>query len=314
MPKRLIIDCDPGIDDAIALVLAMFDPRLEVTAITAAAGSVDAERTTRNTLALVERTDPPRHPRVGAACDPDDAPVSDFAMLHGQEGLGAWHAESASRQHLIASDKLLAEEVRANSNDITLLCTGPLTNVAKMLNRDPKLATEIQRVIMVGGSVTGQGDVTAAAEFNMHFDPVAADQVFRSPTTKILIPLEVVNQLAFGMELLDCVTNERNCIGEFLKAVVPYYYRATRQQLGKETITLPAVLGWLMVTEPSLFTTSEESVEVETDGRLSRGILIVDRRSHVNRQANMEVATGLDVEAAKVAFYRGLKFAMQHSC
>lgn len=313
MPKRLIIDCDPGIDDAVAVMVAMFDPRLEVLALTTTAGAVDAARTTRNALSLVETVDPPRHPRIGAGCDPEDAPVSDFAILYGQEGLGAWMPETIERQHLIASDKLMAEEIRSYENDVTLLCVGPLTNVGRMLARDPNLATTIKRVIIVGGALDGPGDVTAAAEFNMHFDPKAADQVFRSATTKILIPNRVSHELNFSLELLELITDEEHPVAKVLSAMLPHYFRTSRQHLGREAMVLPAVVGYLMVVEPQLFTTTEETVAVETTGTLTRGALIADRRSHTGKQPNMEVADSIDIDAATVAFRRALKFALQSS-
>ncbi len=313
MPKRIIIDGDPGIDDAIAMTIAMFDPRVEVMAITATAGSVDATRTTRNVLSLIEQCDPPRHPRVGAGCDPEDAPVGDGAEIHGQDGLGLWNFAPVTRQHLIASDKLMADEIRANAGDVSILCLGPLTNVAKMLNRDPNIAEAIDRIIMVGGAIDCNGDVTAAAEFNMHFDPVSADQVFRSPTTKTLVPLDVTNQLMFGLDMLDVLPSENCALGKMLREIVPYYFRSMRHYYAKEAITLQAVVGWLMLTEPQLFTTQEEHICVETKGELTRGALVADRRPFANVQPNMEVAVGLDLDAANVSVLRALKFAAQHT-
>jgi inosine-uridine nucleoside N-ribohydrolase len=313
MPKRIIIDCDPGIDDAIAMIISLFDPRLEVMAITATAGSVDAERTTRNVLTLIEQSDPPRHPRVGAACDPENAPVTDAAELHGKDGLGLWNVAPVTRSHLVASDKLMADEVRANAGNVTLLCLGPLTNVAKMLNRDPNLAASIDRIIMTGGAIDVNGDVTAAAEFNIHFDPDSAEQVFRSPTTKTLIPLDLSNQLTYGLDLLELLPPETCRTGRLLREILPYFYRSMRHYYARETITLQAVVGWLMLTEPQLFTTQETHVAVETAGKLTRGALIADRRPFTNNQSNMEVATELDFDAARVAVNRALKFSGQHS-
>lgn len=313
MPKRIIIDCDPGIDDAIALTIALFDPRVEVMAVTATAGSVDGARTTRNVLSLIEQCDPPRHPRVGAACDPDDAPVTDAADLHGKDGLGLWNIAPATRQHLIASDKLMADEIRANAGNVSILCCGPLTNVAKLFNRDPNIMSSIDRIIMVGGALDCNGDITAAAEFNMHFDPVSADLVFRSPTTKTLLPLDVTNQLTYGLDILDLLPADTCRVGKLLREILPYYFRSMRHYYARETITLQAVVGWLMLTEPQLFTTQEEHVNVETQGIISRGALVADRRPFANTQPNMEVATSLDLDAAMVSVKRALKFAGQHS-
>ena len=307
------MDCDAGIDDAVAMILAMLDPRLEVVALTPTAGAVDATRTTRNAITVVEQLDPPRHPRIGTACDPLDAPVADAAVLHGKEGLGNWNTIPGSRSHEIASDKLMADEIRANAGRISILCMGPLTNVATMLHRDPKLASSIDRIIIVGGAIDCGGDVTASAEFNLHFDPVAADEVFRSATTKTLVPLDVTNQLSFGLDFLDLLPSKHSRVGRLLHEMLPFYYRSMRQNYAREAITLQAVVGWLMLTEPQLFTMQDEHVEVETTGRLTRGALVTDRRTHSGQHSNMEVAMQLDLEAAMVAVRRSLKYVEQHT-
>src|SRR5688572_5490247 len=140
MARKVIIDCDPGIDDALALTLALFDPRLEVVAITAVAGNVAAERATMNVQAIVERLDPPRYPRLGIATAAGDAPYVDARHLHGPEGLGPVEllVSKLARQH--TAEKLISDEVRAAPGDITIICLGPLTNIARALAREPELA------------------------------------------------------------------------------------------------------------------------------------------------------------------------------
>src|SRR5687767_7272834 len=170
MPRKVIIDCDPGIDDAVALTMALFDPRLEVVAVTAVAGNVPAERATLNVQAIVERLDPPRYPRLGAATPAEDVPYIDARHLHGPDGLGGagLAVSQLARQH--PSEKLICDEVHAAPGDITLVCLGPLTNVARALARDSELADNIGRVIIMGGSVKGIGNVTPCAEFNIYAD------------------------------------------------------------------------------------------------------------------------------------------------
>lgn len=312
MARKVIIDCDPGIDDAVALALALFDPRLDVVAITACAGTVDAEQATQNVRALVERLDPPRIPRIGEAFDPElGAAVSNGTLLHGDDGLGNSDWMPVSRQHSMPSDKLIADRLRADPGEVTIVCTGPLTGFAKAIGRDPALVPMIDRVIIAGGSVSGVGNVTATAEFNMHFDPPSAQAVFHSATTKSLLPLDISNQLGFGWELVEKLPPRYTKVGAVLQEIVPHLCRSTRQQLGQETISLHAVLPILMLIEPMLFEWEEMAGDVEITGELTRGATVFDQRSPRQWRPNMEVASSIDADAAHDAFYNSLKYAAQ---
>lgn len=312
MARKIIIDCDPGIDDAVALALALFDPRLEVVAITACAGTVDAEQATQNVRALVERFDPPKMPRIGSALDPElGAAVANGTLLHGDDGLGNSEWMPVSRQHTLPSDKLMADALRMDPGNITVVCTGPLTGLAKTLGRDPALPPMIDRVIIAGGSIHGVGNVTATAEFNMHFDPPSAQSVFQSPTTKSLIPLETSNELSFGWELVERLPPTYTKVGAVLSEVVRHLFRASRKHIGQETVSLQAVLPILMLVEPMLFGWEEMAGDVEITGELTRGATVFDQRVPSQWRANMEVATTIDAEAAADAFYHCLKYAAQ---
>ncbi len=314
MTRKIIFDCDPGIDDAVAIALALFDPRLDVVAITACAGTIDADQATQNVRALIERLDPPRMPRIGSALDPElGAAVANGTLLHGEDGLGNSDWIPVSRQHSMPSDKLIADRLRADPGEVTIVCTGPLTGFAKALARDPALVPMIDRVVIAGGSVIGVGNVTPAAEFNFHFDPVSARQVFQSATTKSLIPLEVCRQLSFGWELVEKLPPKYTKVGSVLQQIVPHYCRSTRQQLGQESITMQAVLPILMLVEPMLFTWEEMAGDVETTGELTRGTTVFDKRVPRQWRTNMEVAVSVDVEAATDVFYNCLKFVAQDS-
>ncbi len=313
MPRKVIIDCDPGIDDAIALALALFDPRLEVVAVTACSGTVEADRSTQNVQAIVEFLDPPRHPRLGEASDPEDAAVGDGRAIHGEDGLGNIGLQPVGRQHLMASEKLIADQLRANPGEVTILCFGPLTGIARAFQRDPGLLKAVDRIVMSGGALDGIGDITSIAEFNMHFDPTSASTVFRSPTTKTLVPLEICRLLAFGLDFMEMIPPKYTRVGKLLHQIVPHLFRSFRQTRAAETITLPSVVSLLSITEPSLFQTQEFFVEIEELGQMTRGATLVDRRGFAIHRRNMEVAIGVDVDSARDSIFNTLKFAGQAS-
>jgi purine nucleosidase len=299
MPRKIIIDCDPGIDDAVALAMALFDPRLEVVAVTAVAGNVNAEQATRNVQAVIEQLDPPRYPRMGVASPPDDEPYIDARPIHGDDGLAGLSLAVSQlvRQH--PSEKLICDEVRAAPGEITILTLGPLTNVARALARDPELESLVGRIVILGGSVSCVGNVSPCAEFNIYCDPPSARAVFRSAATKTLIPLDVTDQVIWTLDLLQQLPSEESRVGRMLHRMLPYLFRSYRQELAQESIRLREAVAVAALLHPELFHTVELAGDVETQGEITLGATIFDRRSIAPRQTDMEVA--LEIEVAAVA-------------
>lgn len=306
MARKVIIDCDPGIDDAVALCMALFDPRLEVVAVTATAGNVSAEQATCNVQAIIERLDPPRFPRVGTATPVESSPGSDARSIHGEDGLGNSGFACSQLHHQHPAEKIICDEVRAAPEQVTIICLGPLTNIARAFQRDPGLPTAIGRLVIMGGSVHVGGNVTAAAEFNMHYDPSSARQVFHSPTTKTLVPLDVTRQLVFTMNLLNELPHESTRAGAFLRKILPFLFRAYHERLGQESIHLHDVVALLAAIQPELFHSYELAGDIETDGRITTGATIFDRRPKAQSQPNMEVALEVETLAAMDCVIRGL--------
>ncbi len=313
MTRKIIIDCDPGIDDAVAICTALFDPRLEVAAITATAGTIDADQATANVTAIVGQLDPQRYPRIGKASPADGAPVIHDSHLYGSDGLGDCDFEPAGRQHQPPSEKVIAELVHQYPDEITLVCLGPLTNLARLCLRDPVAVTLIDKVIISGGSVAYPGNATATAERNMHFDPQSAAEVFASATTKSLIPLDVTEKVRFGVQLLDQLPPKDTNAGQLLHKIMPFAFRSAHQNLGNELIPLYDAMTILAVTEPELFSWENMAGKVETRGDLTRGMTVFDRRLRRQWQFNMEVAVAVDQRQASEAIIRGLRYAGQQS-
>jgi inosine-uridine nucleoside N-ribohydrolase len=314
MARKVIIDTDPGIDDAVAITLALFNPDLEVLALTATGGNVFPGQATRNVQTIVEQLDPPRWPRIGAA--PEDNPLpTDGRVLHGQNGLGNVDFPFAGLANIHPAEKVLCDEVRAAPDEITIVCLGPLTNIARAMQRDPEFTSQISRLVISGGTLNSPGRVSPVADFNIFCDPLSARRVLKSPATKTLIPLDVSGEINFTFDLLDQLPAETTRAGKFLRQILPFAFRAQRQVLGQEHINLHDLAAIVAVTNPELFETELLAGDVETEGELTTGMVVFDRRRQSIREwrQNMDVALKADVAAVRDCVLRGLERAGKDS-
>jgi purine nucleosidase len=306
MHRKVIIDCDPGIDDAVALTMALFDTRLEVVAVTAVEGNVEADQASRNVQAIIEQLDPPRMPRIGVA-SPGENSQSPFAYhIHGKDGLGntGLAVSELVRQH--PAEKLICDEVKAAPGEVTIICLGPLTNVARALARDPHLPSQLGRLVIMGGSVNGIGNATQCSEFNFFTDPESAREVIRSQATKTIIPLDVTSQVTWSLGLSEQLPPETTRAGALLRKILPYLFRSYRHELGLEMIHLHDAVAIAAAIHPELFVTRELEGDVETQGELTRGMSIFDRRPTALSRSDLEVALECDSAAIADAIVRGL--------
>ncbi len=309
MARKVILDVDPGIDDAVAMCAALFDPSLEVVAITAVGGSVPPDQATRNVQAIIEQLDPPRLPRIGVADWPENDLPTDNRMLYGPDGLGNANFDVAELHHQHPSEKVISDEVRAAPDEVSIVALGPLTNIAKAFRRDPALATMVGQLIVLGGAVTAPGNASPVAEFNMFCDPSAAREVFRAATTKTLIPLDVTTQVVLSYDLLDQIPDESTNAGRFLHRVLPFVFRSYRERMGVEGIFLHEAVALAALSHPELFTTQEMGGDVECSGELTSGVTVFDRRLNPWWRPNMDVAITVDAAAVKDYIIRSLQAA-----
>lgn len=308
MPRKVILDVDPGIDDAVALAMALFDPRLEVLAVTATGGNVPPEQATANLQALVGLLDPPRLPRLGIAPTDTVLPERPFNM-HGGDGLGGIDLPRVQLHGGHTSEKVIWETLKAHPREITFVALGPLTNLSRVLTRDPSIAELIGDVIVAGGTVQGAGNVTPAVDFNFYCDPRSARHIVREPITKTLVPLETTGQVVFGFDLLDQLPDESSRAGLILRRMLPHAFRAHRQLLGSEGISLHDVVALVAVTNPELFDRTTVAADVETKGEITTGMLVVDRRTVRQWRPNLDLLVSCDVLAVKDCILRGLDAA-----
>jgi inosine-uridine nucleoside N-ribohydrolase len=298
VPQKLIIDADPGIGDALAIAIALFDPEIDQNGLTATAGCVTGRTATRNIQAIVEFLDSPKWPRLGGLTSdlPVQSALSDptaevVAKLNGPGGLGDLEIEVADLHNIRDPSRVLVELVRMAPNEVTLLTLGPLTNVERACDRNPDFLGLLKRFVCLGGTIDGGGDVTAAAEFNIYADPEAARNVMRMPATKTLIPLEISRQAVLTMEHIQRMGFDETCRRDrFLKQMLTYAFRSYHEQLGREGIPLREVVALAGVFKLDLFESRRMAVDVEVSGELTRGMTVADRRmtTPVHR-LNMEV-------------------------
>ena len=309
MTKKVILDVDPGIDDAVALTMALFDSSIEVVAITATGGNVTPEQATLNVQAIIEQLDPPRWPRIGVASAPDAGLPAHSHRISGTRGLGNVDFDVVPLQNRHPSEKVITDELRAAPGEITIVALGPLTNIARAVQRDNSLVDSIGQLVIMGGTLGWPGNVTAAAEFNVYCDPQAARFVFRLPSTKVVVPLDITRQVMFGYDLLNQIPGEDTRAGRFLKQILPFSYRAHHQTLGIEGIYLNDCVALVAAMHPELFELEITSGDVELGGELTTGATVFDRRRNPDWRHNLHIATTVNTAGATDCILRALSAA-----
>jgi inosine-uridine nucleoside N-ribohydrolase len=314
--RPVLIDTDPGIDDALALFLAWGSPGLSVETITTVAGNVSVERATANAARLLGAAHPARRPRVArGAAAPLRRPLVTAGHVHGDDGLGNLDglADAAGRprhplpplelEPLDAAD-LILETVDRFGNELTLIALGPLTNVALALRRGAERLRRVGRIVVMGGAVTAPGNVTAAAEFNFYVDPDAAAAVLGAGLPVDLVPLDVTRQVVLARaDLEGALGTPREGAGRLLLDLAAYGF-----DRGARGITLHDPLAVAVAADPTLVTWTPLHVDVETESPLTRGLSLGDRREGAERPApaNCRVALTVDAPRALARVLEGL--------
>ena len=306
MKRKLIIDCDPGIGDALAVALALLSPDVELAAVTAVGGCVPGRTATRNLLAVLASLDPSPRPRTGAA---ERTPAGeglhfageeiDWQDLNGPDGLGDLDVPEVDLYDPRDSARVMVELVRDSPDRVTLLTLGPLTNVKLACELWGDFADALGELVVLGGAVERGGDVTAAAEFNMAADPLAARAVLRGRAAKTVVPLDVSRRVVMTPAQYDRLRtrlagSDGGEAGHLLSRILPWSFRANHQCFGVEGLSLMEATALAAVVRPDLFEREEMAVDVETAGELTRGMTVFDRRGVRRWQTNCEVLRGVE--------------------
>jgi inosine-uridine nucleoside N-ribohydrolase len=305
MAHKVVLICDPGIDGAFAVALALADRDLNVLGLAATAGNIPAEQATQNVHIVVEQIDPHCWPRLGAAL-----PVEyelDGVRLHGPKGLGNTAFPCAQLHHPHSSDKLIIDLVKQHPKEITLVCLGPLTVLARALDREPDLPTLLKRVVCVGGTWHEPGNAGPVSEFHFCCDPPAARQVLHSGIPMALIPLDVTRRIIFAPAELLRLPELPSRTGQFLRQILPYGIAATANMYGIEGFHLKDVLGVIAVALPQALKTRSVLADVEVRGELTRGMCVIDERAGPRDAPNVELAIEVNNQAVREYIERVLR-------
>jgi purine nucleosidase/pyrimidine-specific ribonucleoside hydrolase len=301
----VILDVDPGHDDAVALMLACGARELELRAVTTVAGNVSLDKTTRNALkilSLLGREDVP----VGAGAEaPLVRPLRTAENIHGESGLdGVEIAEPSFGPDERGAARLIAEVVEASAEPVTLVPTGPLTNVATFLDEYPGLADGVGGIVLMGGSM-GLGNTTPAAEFNIYVDPEAARKVFDSGLPITMVGLDVTREAAARPEEIRHLRTLGR-LGEVAANLATFYTGTYRRVYGFAASPIHDAVAVAAVAEPGILETRPMRVEIECEGELTRGETVCDLNGVWGKPPNAEVGVGLNRAAFFEVLFRSL--------
>ncbi|GGG59073.1 hypothetical protein GCM10011415_01120 [Salipiger pallidus] len=299
MPQRIIIDTDPGQDDAVAILLALASPEdIEVLGITAVAGNVPLNLTVLNARKVCELAGRPDVP-VYAGCDrPLRKPLVTAEHVHGKTGLdGPDLPEPTMPVQAQHGVDFIIDTLRNEPEGTVTLCPlGPLTNIATAFERAPDIKSRVKRIVLMGGAYFEVGNITPAAEFNIYVDPEAAAAVFASGVPITVLPLDVTHKALVTTARNEAFRALGTEVGIAVAEMTDFFERFDREKYGSDGAPLhdPCVTAWLI--RPDLFSGREINVEIEVDSPLTRGMTVADWWGVTDRPANAFFIGDLDAD------------------
>ena len=322
MAKRVIIDTDPGIDDAMALLLALQSPELDVAAITTVSGNVPVKTATMNVFRIFSLLPSDQRPPVAEGAEKPRIKAPVFGTrIHGEDGLGGidrlQNKDGASRYPIPtveASTRRAADEIlyqlSKSTDPVSLISLGPLTNIAEALEKDKSRMTGVKEIFLMGGAVEVPGNVTSVAEFNIYYDPHAADMVFRSGIPITLVGLDVTRKVKLLKEHMTSIPGSNHtAISQFICDSTAALFSYLEERTGEAGISLHDPLAVGVAMDPTLVTTKAMSVVVETEGKWTQGMTIADGRNikpQWKETPNAQVCVHVDKDRFLSLFFQRL--------
>ncbi len=294
MPKRILIDTDPGIDDALAILLALASPELSLEGLSIVHGNCSLEQAVRNGLSVLELAKAGHIPLARGCELPLVQPSLLAPETHGNTGLGYAQLPEPLIQPIgqHGSDFLI-EQVMSNPGEITLVAVGPLTNVALAIRKEPRFAKSLKELVIMGGAIRHEGNTTALAEFNTYVDPHATHIVFHAGIPTTLVPLDVTYQCVLMASDVERLMRIDSSIPKFIKAATDFYMEYHDAWQGIKGCIINDPLALALTFAPELCDYEELPVDVDISGGVSMGKTFADFYNYQKKPANMRVALGV---------------------
>ncbi|MDJ0994301.1 MAG: nucleoside hydrolase [Dinoroseobacter sp.] len=299
MPRNIIIDTDPGQDDAVAILLALASPgEIEVLGITAVAGNVPLPLTQKNARIVCELAGRPDVPVFAGCSAPLTRTLVTAEHVHGKTGLDGPQLSDPTMplQEWHGVDFIIDTLRREPSGTVTLCPLGPLTNIATAFQRAPDIIARVAEIVLMGGAYFQVGNITPAAEFNIYVDPEAAEIVFRSGAPITTMPLDVTHKALTTAPHVQGFRNMGTKAGTMVAAWTDFFERFDKEKYGSDGAPLhdPCVIAYLL--EPEMFSGRHVNVEIETKSNLTRGMTVADWWRVTDRTPNAMFMGHLDAD------------------
>jgi len=295
-PRKIIIDTDPGQDDAAAIMLALASPELEVLGITAVAGNVPLALTARNARMITEICGRSEVQVYAGADRPLTRKLVTAEHVHGKTGLDGVEQFEAEQplQPMHAVDFIIETLRQHPAGEITLCALGPLTNIAAVLERAPDVVSRIKEIVLMGGGFFEGGNITPSAEFNIYVDPEAADIVFKAGVPITMMPLDVTHKVLTTRVRVNRLRANGNRASLAMADMLEFFERFDEEKYGTDGGPLhdPTVIAWLI--DPGMFSGRQCNVEIETGSDLTLGATVVDWWKVTGRAENAFVVRDVD--------------------
>jgi inosine-uridine nucleoside N-ribohydrolase len=294
MTKRILIDADPGIDDSLAILLALASPELSLEGLSVVHGNCSLEQATLNGLSILELANAGHIPLAKGCELPLVQPSLLAPETHGDTGLGyAKLPEPQGRpigQHAI---DFLIQKIMSNPGEITLVAIGPLTNIALAIRQEPRFVGALKELIIMGGAIRHEGNTTALAEFNTSVDPHAAHIVFHAGIPTMLVPLDVTYQCVLTAQDVERLQRISSPIPRFIKDATRFYMEFHDEYQGVVGCVINDPLALALTFAPELCDYQDLAVDVDISGGVSMGKTFADFYNYTKKPANMKVALGV---------------------
>ena len=290
MKKKIILDCDPGHDDAVAIMLAAASNKIEILGITCVAGNTTLENAKLNSLRICSLIGKTNIPIFAGSNKPIKLDLVTASHVHGKSGLDIDSSPiQINSNHKIQNQNAVdfIIETCLNESDPLYICpTGPLTNIALALQKEPKIKKNIKQIVFMGGVGMSLGNITPVAEFNIYVDPHAADVVLHSDIPLIMMGLDVTHKVMVNDEIIEDIKKNGNKSSYFFADLMNFYSKFHRKlyEIDESPLHDPCVIAYLI--DPSLFVGKFVNVEVEKESELTRGQTIVDWLGVTKRKPN----------------------------